>query len=109
MGKRGGRAQDTTMVIRRVCGIVVTVYLALVLKDGDDLSCGCSGEKICRLGGSRPCLCVNVGVRHRRMAKFRVQAATRSNERMPTMLDGMIVFVALEAKPPVYSQGISAK
>ena len=28
-GRRGGRAQDTTMVNRRVCGIVVTVYLAL--------------------------------------------------------------------------------
>ena len=27
----GGRAQDTTMVIRRVCGIVVTVYLPLIL------------------------------------------------------------------------------
>ena len=61
------------MVIRRVCGIVVTVYLALILKmatidqkDGDDFSCGCSGEKICRLGGSRPCVFVNVGVRHRR-------------------------------------------
>ncbi len=54
------------MVIRRLCGIVVTVYLALILKDGDDFSCGCSGEKICRLGGSRPCVFVNVGVRHRR-------------------------------------------
>ena len=54
------------MVIRRVCGIVVTVNLALILKDGDDFSCGCSGEKICRLGGSRPCVFVNVGVRHRR-------------------------------------------
>ena len=54
------------MVIRRVCGIVVTVYLALILRDGDDFSCGCSGEKICRLGGSRPCVCVNVGERHRR-------------------------------------------
>ena len=30
-GRRGGRARDTTMVIRRVCGIVVTVYLALIL------------------------------------------------------------------------------
>ena len=53
------------MVIQRVCGIVVTVYLALIL-NGDDFSCGCSGEKICRLRGSRPCMFVNVGVRHRR-------------------------------------------
>ena len=30
-GRRGGRAWDTTMVIRRVCGIVVTIYLALIL------------------------------------------------------------------------------
>ena len=30
-GIRGGRAQDTAMVIRRVCGIIVTVYLALTL------------------------------------------------------------------------------
>ena len=36
VGRRGGRAQDTNMVIRRVCGIVVTVYLALILEDGDD-------------------------------------------------------------------------
>ena len=36
------------------------------LKDGDDLSCGCSGEKICRLGSSRPCVFANVDVRHRR-------------------------------------------
>ena len=54
------------MVIRRVCGIVGTVYLALILEDGDDFSCGWSGEKICRLGGSRLCVFVNVGVRHRR-------------------------------------------
>ena len=29
-GRRGGRARDTIIVIRRVCGIV-TVYLALIL------------------------------------------------------------------------------
>ena len=43
------------------------------------------------------------------LAKFRVQAATRSNERMPTMLEGIVVFVAVEAKPPVFSEGISAR
>ena len=43
------------------------------------------------------------------LAKFRVQAATRSNERMPTMLDGMVVFVAVEAKPAVFSEGISTR
>ena len=40
-------------------------YFAIDLKDGDDLSC-CSGEKIYRLGGNRPCVFDNVGVRHRR-------------------------------------------
>ena len=35
-GKRGERAQESDMVLLRVCGIVVTVYLALILKDGDD-------------------------------------------------------------------------
>ena len=30
-GRRGGRAQDTNMVIRRVSGIVVTVKLALII------------------------------------------------------------------------------
>ena len=30
-GRRGGRARYTTIVIQRVCGIVVTVYLALIL------------------------------------------------------------------------------
>ena len=40
--------------------------LAIDLKYGDDFSCGCSGEKVSRLGGSRPCVLANVGVRHRR-------------------------------------------
>ena len=39
--------------------------LAIDLNDGDDFSCGCSGEKICRLGGSRSCVFANVGMRHR--------------------------------------------
>ena len=40
--------------------------LAIDLKAGDDYFCGYSGEKVCRLGGSRPCVYVNVGARHRR-------------------------------------------
>ena len=44
-----------------------------------------------------------------KLAKFRVQAATGTNERMPTVLDGMVVFVAVEAKPPVFSEGNSAR
>ena len=43
-----------------------------------------------------------------KLAKFRIQTAARINERMPTMLEGVFVFVAVEAKPPVCSEGISA-
>ena len=39
--------------------------LAIDQQDGDDFSC-CSSDKISRLGDSRPCVFVNVGVRHRR-------------------------------------------
>ena len=55
------------------------------------------------------CLSTSVCVIVAKLAKFRVQAATRSNERTPTMLEGMVVFVAVEAKPPVFSVGISAR
>lgn len=55
------------------------------------------------------CLSTSVCVIVAKLAKFRVQAATRSNIRMPTMLEGMVVFVAVEAKPPVFSEGISAR
>ena len=40
-----------------------------------------------------------------KLAKFRVQTAIRSNERMLAMLEGMVVFVAVEAKPPVFLGG----
>ena len=79
--------------------------LAIDLKDGDDFPCGWSGERICCLGGSRPCVFVNVDAK---LAKFKVQGATCSNETMPTMLEGMVDFVAVEAKPPVFLEGISA-
>ena len=42
--------------------------LAIYLNDGDDFSCGCSGGKICRLGGSRSCVLAIVGMRHRGQA-----------------------------------------
>ncbi len=54
------------------------------------------------------CLSTSVCVIVAKLAKFRVQTATRSNERIPTMPEGMVVFVAVEAKPPVFSGGISA-
>ena len=72
--KRGGRARDTAIVIRRVwycCGswpcAVPGGTLGIDLNDGDGISC-CSSDKIYRLGGSRPCVFVNVGVRHCRQA-----------------------------------------
>ena len=77
--------------------------LAIDLNGGDNVSCGCSGEKICRLGVSSSFLLANVGMHHRRQV-----TATRSNKRMPTMLKGVVVFVAVEIKPPVLSEGISA-
>ena len=55
------------------------------------------------------CLSTSVCVIVAKLAKFRVQAVTRSNERMPTMLEGMVVFVAVEAKPPVFSESIRAR
>ena len=55
------------------------------------------------------CLSTSVCVIVAKLAKFRVQAATRINERMPTLREGMVVFVAVEAKPPVFSEGISAR
>ena len=55
------------------------------------------------------CLPTSVCVIVAQLAKFRVQSATRNNERMPTMLEGMVVFMAVEAKPLVFSEGISAR
>ena len=42
------------------------------------------------------------------VAKFRVRAASLNNERMPEMLEGVVDFVAVEAKPQVFSEGVSA-
>ena len=55
------------------------------------------------------CLPTSVCVIVAKLAKFRIQAATRSNERMPTKLEGMAVFVAVQATPPFFSEGISAR
>ena len=41
------------------------------------------------------------------IAKFRVQTAARINKIMPVMLEGVVVFVVVEAKSPVFSEGIS--
>ena len=61
------------MVIRRECyrcdslsGPDPGGTLAIDLNDRDVFSCGCSGEKIRRLDGSRLCVFANVGMCHRR-------------------------------------------
>ena len=55
------------------------------------------------------CLATSVCVIVAKLAKFRVQTAARINERMPTLLEGVVVFVwRVEAEPPVFSEGISA-
>ena len=54
------------------------------------------------------CLPSSVCVIVAKLTKFRVQTATRSNARMPTMLEAVVVFVAVEAKPRVSSKGIRA-
>ena len=109
----GGHHGDPTCMLYRCDSLPVPdpgSTLATDLKDIDVFSCGCSGEKICRLCGSRPCVFVNVGVRHRcQQAKFRIQAATFRGERMPTLLKGKVVFVAVEAKLPGFSEAISAR
>ena len=74
--RRGGRGRNTTMRGGPTCICYCRDTLpdpdppgdtlAIDLNDGDDFSSGCSGEKICRLGGSRSCVLANVGMRHRR-------------------------------------------
>ena len=62
-GVRGRRGRNTNMVVRHVCyccgclpGPDPGGTLAVVLNDGDDFSCGYSGEKIWRRGGSWLCV-----------------------------------------------------
>ena len=82
---------------------------AIFLNDDDEFRCGCSGEKICRLGGNRPCVLAKVGMRHRRqVCQVQGKRAARYNERMSTVLEGVVVSLAVESKPPVFSEGISA-
>ena len=83
--------------------------LAIDRKDGDLFSC--SGEKRYRLSGraDHAYLSTSVCVILAKLSKFRVQAATRSDEKMPTMLERMVFFVTVGAKRPVFSEGISAR
>ena len=112
-GRRGGGAGDATIVIRRVCGIVVTVYmvvpLRLIRKMATIFLVMRAIRFIVSAVADRACLSTSVCVIVAKLAKFKAQAATRSNEKMPTTLEDIVVFVAVEAKPPVFSEGISAR
>ena len=54
------------------------------------------------------CLPTSVCVIVAKSAKFRVQTAARINERISTILEGVVVLVAVEAKPPVFRR-VSAR
>ena len=84
------------MVIRRVCGIIVTVYLALILVVPSRLTWKMASIFLVGVWARRfvvsavadhACLSTSVCVIVAKLAKSRVQAATRSNERMPTMFE----------------------
>ena len=85
--------------------------LAIDLKDIDDFSCGCSGEKVCHLGGIRKCALANVSLRRRRqVGQFQgSNSHTHNNEKMPTMLEGVVAFVVVEAKALIILDGIGAR
>ena len=84
--------------------------LAIDLNDGDDFLVVVRAKRfVVSAVADHACLSTSVCVIVANLAKFRVQAVTRSNERMPTMLEGMVVFMAVEAKPPAFSEGISAR
>ena len=109
--------RDTTMVIRRVCCIFLTVYLALILVVPLRLTRKMATISLVVVRARRfvasavadhACLSTSIFDIVPNLAKFRVQAATRRKEMMPTMLQGMVVLVTVEAKPPGFSEGISA-
>ena len=78
---------------------------AMGLKDISDFSY-CSGVKIYHLGGSRPkVLSTSVCVIVAKLDKFRVLAATRSDERMPTTLEGMTCLRGSRGKCPRFLGG----
>ena len=83
--------------------------LAIDLKNGDDYSC-CSGIRfVVSAVDDHACLSTSACVIVAKLAKFRVQAATCSDQRMPILLEGMDILVTVEAKPPDFSGNISAR
>ena len=84
--------------------------LAIGLKDGDDFSCGVRARRFVVFAvADHACFSTSLWVIVAKLAKFRVQADIRSNKRTPDMLERMVVFVAVDAKPPVFPEGISAR
>ena len=105
------------MVIRGVCGIVVAFYLALILVVPSRLTWTMTtiflvvvparrfaDSAVADHAYSPTSVCVIVAT----LAKFRVQTDAPINDRIPAMLEGVDVFVAVAAKPPVFSGCISA-
>ena len=95
------------MVIRRVYSIVATGYLALILVVPSRLTRTMAtiilvvfrARKIVFSAvADHACLSTSMCVIVAKLAKVRFQAVTRSNEKMPTMLEEMVVFVAVESK-----------
>ena len=65
--------------------------LAIDLNDGDDISCGCSGEMISVPAVvDHACMPTLVCVIVAKLSKFRVQSAARINGRMRTTLEGVL-------------------
>ena len=57
---------------------------------------------------SQACLPPSVSVIVTKLAEFRVQAAGCINDWVPTISEKVGVFVAIEAMPPVFSEGSGA-
>ena len=61
------------MVIRRVCGIVVTVYMALIRNDGDDFLVVVRARRfVVSAVADHACVSTSASVIVAKLAKFRV-------------------------------------
>ena len=83
--------------------------LVIYLKEDDTIFVVRAIRFIVSAVADQSCLSTSVCVIDAKLAKFRVQAATRSIERMPTVFEGMVVLVAVEIKSPVFSEDISVR
>ena len=102
MGYRGYRC---------VCspGSVPGGTLAIDLNDGDDFLMAVRARRFAvAVVARRACLPPSISVIVTKLAEFRVQTASRINEWVPTISERVSAFVAVEAMPPVFSEGSSA-